>query len=187
MAHFLYAVVNTNLTDPIIGCPSLKELLYILFWSQTNTLVRRILRHTCVAGSDRRPWRPQAIELATQHHFSILPTPLVRWALPSLLQSITRHASSNARSPCAIRLMLSAFRLVQCNSRSSLSAAAVLGVGTAQEIYASWACVSPLLRVRILCSPSCFMQGPTILAHTNIQVLLHEQRRRHPGHPTQLL
>jgi hypothetical protein len=41
MSYLLYITLSTNLTNPTTGCPSVKELLNILFWSQTNTAVQR--------------------------------------------------------------------------------------------------------------------------------------------------
>jgi hypothetical protein len=39
MSYLLYVTLSTNLTNPVTGCPSVKELLNILFWTQTNTAV----------------------------------------------------------------------------------------------------------------------------------------------------
>lgn len=56
----------------------------------------------------------QAVDIAGQHSYSILPVPL-------------------------FRLLLDAFPIVQCNSRKSFSTAAVVGVGAPLAIYPSWA------------------------------------------------
>ncbi len=44
MSYLLYATLSRNLTNPLSGCPTTKELLNIIFWSQTNPAVR--LRRT---------------------------------------------------------------------------------------------------------------------------------------------
>ena len=56
----------------------------------------------------------QAVNIAGQHSYSILPVPL-------------------------FRLLLDAFPIVKCNSRKSFSTAAVMGVGAPLAIYPSWA------------------------------------------------
>lgn len=44
MSYLLYGTLSRNLTNPLSGCPTAKELLSIIFWSQTNPAVR--LRRT---------------------------------------------------------------------------------------------------------------------------------------------
>jgi hypothetical protein len=143
MSYLLYATVYTNQSNPVTGCPSVKELLNILFWTQTNTAVRpstllvrsidRSLAHHRSRACVCVLW--QAVSLATARSYSILPVPL-------------------------LRLLLNAFPIVQCNARKSFSTAAVMGVGAPLAIYPSWAyAISPrgsTSRTRVDCAISLF-------------------------------
>jgi len=77
MTYFLYITLNNNLTNPVISCGMLSELFTLLFWIETNPVVRATVesRERTVESRERTVMKEKT-NLNTEHLF---PTSLHPW------------------------------------------------------------------------------------------------------------